>query len=51
MFAGWVNSPLAWGLWVLAARAAIFGEIWPFGSAYVAAVRRLRPRQLHRFRS
>lgn len=48
MFAGWVNSPLAWGvIGFLAARAAIFGEIWPFGLAHVAAVRRLRPRQLH----
>ncbi len=46
--AGWVNSPLAWGIiGFLVGRAAIFGEIWPFGLAYVAAVRRLRPNQVY----
>lgn len=44
---GWANSPLAWGMiGFLAGRAAIFGEIWPFGLALVAAFRRLRPRHL-----
>ncbi len=44
---GWANSPLAWGMiGFLAGRAAIFGEIWPFGLAYVAVFRRLRPKQL-----
>ncbi len=43
---GWANSPLAWGIvGFMAGRAAIFGEIWPFGLAYVAVFRRLSPRR------
>ena len=47
VFISWANSPLLWGLiGFLAGRAAIFGEIWPFGLSYVAVIRKLRPKQL-----
>jgi hypothetical protein len=43
---GWANSPLAWSMiGFLVGRAAVFGEIWPLGLAYVAVFRRLRPKQ------
>ena len=43
----WVNSPLAWSIiGILVGRAAIFGEIWPFGLAYVAVFRSLRRKEM-----
>ncbi|HKM42670.1 MAG TPA: SpoIIE family protein phosphatase [Limnochordia bacterium] len=43
----WVDSPFVWGIiGCLAGRAAIFGEIWPLGLAYIAVLRRLRPKGL-----
>lgn len=42
----WANSPVAWGIMgFMAGRAAIFGEIWPFGLAYVAVFGRLSPKR------
>lgn len=42
----WANSPMIWGIMgFMAGRAAIFGEIWPFGLAFVAVIRRLSPKQ------
>lgn len=36
----WLQSPLAWGIiGFLLGRSAIFGEIWPFGFAFLAAWR------------
>lgn len=47
LFTRLVFSPLAWGvLGFLLGRSAIFGEIWPFGLAYLAAWRTNRRSQL-----
>ena len=45
--ARWGYSPLAWSIiGFLLGRAAIFGEIWPFGLAYVAAHRGISRKQV-----